>query len=134
MGTILQEPGPESAPAVEVVQVAQGLEEAVLDGVLGVLLVAEQAVGHAIGDPGVPAEQFLPRGGIPLAGQADQDLIGRQHVGLCLGHSRTFPCQSSAQRCRPHHSGRRGQSRYSIVGERRSSSGSSAVGASDLPR
>ena len=45
-----QEPGPEAAAAVEVVQVAERLDEPILHGIQRVVGVAEQAERHAVGD------------------------------------------------------------------------------------
>ena len=74
----LQEPGPEPAPAVEVVQVDVGLQEPLLHRVMGVMLVPQEAVGHAVGDAPVAAEELLAGRAVALTRQGDEGLVGRR--------------------------------------------------------
>ena len=67
VGDDTQEPGTEAASAVELVEVPDGFEEAILHGVLRVLIVAQEAERDAIRDAKVASEEFLPRGKVTVA-------------------------------------------------------------------
>ena len=62
------------------IQVRQCVDEAILNGVECVGLVAEQPIGHSIGDAAIAAEQFIEGRTIPR-GELCQKHIVRESGG-----------------------------------------------------
>ena len=84
-----QEPVPEPAPAVEIRQTRERLQQCLLDHIHRILLVPQQPVSHPVGVPAIALEQLFACARIPLPGALHQDLVGRLHAGGSLEH--TFP-------------------------------------------
>ena len=89
-----QEPRLETALRPKPWEVGQRLDEPVLDGVQGVRFVAEQAIGHVIGDDPIPAEQLVEGRLVGAADPGEQHLVrsvSECHGRVGIGHHKHKP-------------------------------------------